>query len=275
MTVDGTLGRWGTSAVFAEAKRLEVAHYDGLWASEAAHDPFLPPLLTAEHSTRREVGTAIAVAFARTQLAYTADDLQAHRGGRPVLGLGGQVRPRIEQRLPTPWNRPTARMREYVAALRAIWSARNNSTKPDFRGDFCAHTLMAPSFSPPPVSSGPPGILVAAVGEAMTTVAGEVANGLMPRAFTTEQYSRKAGLPTVGHGLAKSARSRSDFRVSQPLLTATGRTEEDLAHATDLTQRQIALCGSTPARRHVLERHGWGELGDELDALTKSFRGDA
>ena len=61
MKADGKLGAWDTAGVIEEATRYEQAGYDGLWASESAHDPFLPLLLAAEHTERIEVGTAIAV----------------------------------------------------------------------------------------------------------------------------------------------------------------------------------------------------------------------
>lgn len=75
---------------------------------ESKHDPFLPLLLAAEHTDRLEVGTAIAVAFARSpmQLAYTAHDLQTYSGGRFSLGLGSQIKPHIERRFSMPWSRP-------------------------------------------------------------------------------------------------------------------------------------------------------------------------
>ncbi|MFG2029168.1 TIGR03617 family F420-dependent LLM class oxidoreductase [Streptomyces sp. NPDC048825] len=276
MKVDGKLNVWGTAAVVEEARHHEKAGYDGLWASESKHDPFLPLLLAAEHTDRLEVGTAIAVAFARSpmQLAYTAHDLQAYSGGRFSLGLGSQIKPHIERRFAMPWSRPAARMREYVSALRAIWAAWNEGEKLDFRGDFYTHTLMSPFFSPPPAPGGAPKVFVAAVGEAMTRVAGEVADGLLAHGFTTERYLREVTLPTVEAGLAGSGRTRADFSVSHLLLTATGRTEEEMARAVDGTRRQIAFYGSTPAYRGVLELHGWGELGDELNALSKSARED-
>jgi probable F420-dependent oxidoreductase len=156
MKVDGTLGAWQTAAVIGEARRHENAGYDGLWASESAHDPFLPLVLAAEHSERIELGTAIAVAFARSpmQLAYTAHDLQAYSGGRFTLGLGSQTRPHIERRFSMPWSHPAPRMREFIMALRAIWSAWNDGTKLRFRGEFYSHTLMTPFFTPPPAPGG-------------------------------------------------------------------------------------------------------------------------
>jgi probable F420-dependent oxidoreductase len=210
MKVDGKLGAGQTAAVIEETRRHEKAGYDGLWASESAHDPFLPLVLAAEHSERIELGTAIAVAFARSpmQLAYTAHDLQAYSGGRFTLGLGSQIRPHIERRFSMPWSHPAPRMREFIMALRAIWSAWNDGTKLSFRGEFYSHTLMTPFFAPPPAPGGAPKVFLAAVGEVMTAVAGEVADGLLVHAFSTERYLREVTLPALGRGLARAGRDR-------------------------------------------------------------------
>ena len=39
-------------------------------------------------------------------------------------------------------------------------------------------------------------------------------------------------------------------------------------------RQQIGFYGSTPAYRPVLDLHGWGELQDELTALTKAGKWD-
>ena len=276
MKVDGKLVAWQTAAVAGEARQHEKAGYAGLWSSESAHDPFLPLVLAAEHTERIDLGTAIAVAFARSpmQLAYTAHDLQAYSGGRFILGLGSQIRPHIERRFAMPWSHPAPRMREFILALRAIWAAWNDGTKLSFRGDFYRHTLMTPFFSPPPAPGGAPRVFLAAVGEAMTAVAGETADGLLVHPFCTERYLREVTLPALDRGLARSGRSRAGVEVSFQLMIATGRTEEELARAVAGTRRQIAFYGSTPAYRGVLERHGWAGLGDELNTLSRSSRED-
>ena len=69
MKVDGKLNVWSTTEVVEEARHHEKAGYDGLWASESKHDPFLPLVLAAEHTDRLEVGTAIAVEVAPAQAA--------------------------------------------------------------------------------------------------------------------------------------------------------------------------------------------------------------
>jgi alkanesulfonate monooxygenase SsuD/methylene tetrahydromethanopterin reductase-like flavin-dependent oxidoreductase (luciferase family) len=80
-------------------------------------------VLAAARATERiQLGTSIAVAFARNPMtiAVTANDLHRASRGRFVLGLGTQVRAHVERRYPMPWSAPAERMREYVLAIRAI-----------------------------------------------------------------------------------------------------------------------------------------------------------
>jgi probable F420-dependent oxidoreductase len=160
-------------------------------------------------------------------------------------------------------------MREYISALRAIWSAWNTGERLDFRGDFYSHTLMTPFFSPGPNPWGPPAVYLAAVGEHMTRVAGEVCDGIIPHSFTTQRYLRERTIPLLEEGLAKSGRTMADFAISFSAFVVTGRTEEEMAAADVGVRRQIALYGRTPAYRSVLEMHGWEELGVELNRLSR------
>lgn len=259
------------SEVPEAAKRAEAMGYDGAWSAETGHDPFLPLLLAAEHTERLELGTGIAVAFARSPmtLASTANDLHWHSGGRFLLGLGSQIKPHIEKRFSMPWSHPAPRMREFILAMNAIWDSWNEGTKLDFRGDFYTHTLMTPFFNPGPNPHGKPKVFLAAVGEGMTAVAGEVADGMLVHGFTTERYLREVTLPAIEKGLARSGRTRSDFQLSYPAFVVTGTNEKEMAAAEEGVRRQIAFYGSTPAYRGVLELHGWGELQTELNTLSK------
>src|SRR5690348_11707985 len=253
------------------ARELEELGYDGLLTAETGHDAFLPIALAAEHTERIELATGIAVAFARTPmvLAYTANDLQQMSKGRFVLGLGSQIKPHIEKRFSMPWSHPARRMREYILALQAIWSAWNEQAPLKFEGEFYRHTLMTPFFAPTPNPYGPPKVFLAAVGEKMTEVAGEVADGIIIHGFTTERYVKEVTMPAVERGLAASGRKRSSFQVSGPLFVVTGETEAEIAAAETGVKQQIAFYGSTPAYRGVLELHGWGDLQTELNALSK------
>jgi probable F420-dependent oxidoreductase len=153
--------------------------------------------------------------------------------------------------------------------MRAIWAAWNDGEKLDFQGDFYRHTLMTPFFNPGRNPYGDPKVYLAAVGEKMTEVAGEVADGILLHGFTTERYVREVTLPALERGWTAAGKARGDFEVTGPMFVVTGTTEEELAAARTGTKEQIAFYGSTPAYRGVLELHGWGDAQSELNRLSK------
>ena len=270
MLVDGTLG-FDPAGVVAQATGAERAGYDGIWSAEVSHDPFLPLVLAAEHTERLQVGTGIAVAFARNPmtLAVTANDLHTMAQGRFMLGLGSQIKPHIEKRYSMAWSHPAPRMRELISAVRAIWASWADGSRLAFRGEYYRHTLMTPMFDPGPNPYGNPPIFLAAVGPLMAEVAGEVGDGLLAHAFTTERYLREVTVPALERGLAASGRSRDTFEVSYPGMIVTGVDEEAFVASAAATRKQLAFYGSTPAYRPVLELHGWGDLQTELNTLSK------
>jgi probable F420-dependent oxidoreductase len=258
----------------ADAAAAEADGYAGIWTAETQHDPFLPLVLAAEHTSRIELGTAIAVAFGRNPmlLANLGWDLQAYSAGRFVLGLGSQIKPHITKRFSMPWSHPAARMRDMVLATRAIWESWLTGGRLAYRGEFYTHTLMTPFFTPPASDVegfGPPKVFLAGVGELMTEVAGEVADGFICHPLTSERYLREVTLPALGRGRAKAGLSMDGFEVVGPNFVVTGDDEEATATADVATRRQIAFYGSTPAYRAVLELHGWASLGEELNVLSK------
>jgi len=273
MKIDGGIGLDLTSAG-RQAKEAEEFGYDGVWVPETSRDPFLPLLLAAEHTDRLEIGTSIAVAFARSPmtLANTAYDLTQYSKGRFILGLGSQIKPHITKRFSMEWSKPAARMRELVLAMHAIWDSWMTGEKLDFRGDFYTHTLMTPFFNPGPHEYGDPRVFLAGVGPLMTEVAGEVCDGFFCHGFTTERYLREVTLPALEEGRRKAGKTLEGFEICGPSFVVTGTTEQELEAAKVGTRQQIAFYGSTPAYRPVLELHGWGDLQTELNLLSKDGR---
>ena len=273
MKVDGGIGN-NLHHAGAQAKELEAAGYTGAWTAETSHDPFFPLLLAAEHTDTLELGTSIAVAFARNPmtLANIGWDLQSYSKGRFVLGLGSQIKPHITKRFSMEWSHPAPRMREMILAIRAIWDTWENGTPLAFRGDYYTHTLMTPFFTPDRADLagfGVPKIFLAGVGELMTEVAGEVCDGFLCHGFTTEKYLREVTIPALARGRAKAGKTMEGFEIVGPSFVVTGNSEEEMAAAIAGTRQQIAFYGSTPAYRNVLDAHGWGGLQDELNSLSK------
>lgn len=273
MKVDGGIALDLNKAA-ESAKDAEAAGYSGAWTAETNHDPFFPLLLAAEHTQKIELGTSIAVAFARNPmtLANIGWDLQSYSKGRFVLGLGSQIKPHITKRFSMEWSKPAARMREMIMAIRAIWDTWENGTPLNFRGDFYTHTLMTPFFTPDRADLagfGTPKIFLAGVGELMTEVAGEVCDGFICHGFTTEKYLREVTIPALARGRAKAGKTMEGFEIVGPSFVVTGNDDGELQQAAAGTRQQIAFYGSTPAYRGVLDIHGWGGLQDELNTLSK------
>ena len=232
MKVDGGIGT-DLHKVAAQAQQVEAAGYSGAWTAETSHDPFFPLLLAAEHTTTLELGTSIAVAFARNPmtLANIGWDLQSYSRGRFVMGLGSQIKPHITKRFSMEWSHPAARMREMVLAMRAIWDCWLNGTPLAFRGEFYTHTLMTPFFNPEAsdISEyGVPKIFLAGVGERMTEGAGEGCDGFICHGFTTEKYLREVTIPALARGRAKAGKTMDGFEIVGPSFVVTGTTDEEL-----------------------------------------------
>ena len=253
-------------AAITAAKEHEAAGYDGFWTAETSHDPFLPLLLAAEHTEHIELGTSIAVGFARSPmtLANTAYDLQAY-SGRFILGLGSQIKPHITKRFSMEWSKPAARMREMILAIRAIWDCWNNDTKLEFRGEFYTHTLMTPFFNPGPNPNGDPKIFLAGVGPLMTEVAGEVADGFICHGFTTERFLREVTIPALEKGRTKAGKTMEGFEIVGPSFVVTGNDKQrdrqggDGHEATDLL---LWIDSRLPAGARP-PRLGWHAGGSE------------
>jgi len=139
MKLDASLLPVNLSAVPETARAAEALGFDALWTTETLHDPFLPCTLIAEHTSKLNFGTAIAVSFARSpaNLAYTAWDLAAQSNGRFILGLGTQVKAHIERRFGQPWPESvTGKLREQIQVIRAFWDCWQNGTKLNYRGEY-------------------------------------------------------------------------------------------------------------------------------------------
>lgn len=250
------------------ARTAEAEGYDGIGIPETRHDVFVAAALAARATTQISLLTQIAVAFARNPMsvAVQANDLQLISGGRFRLGLGSQVRAHIERRFAMPWSHPAARMEEYISAVRAIWASWASGDRLYFRGEFYSHTLMTEFFDPGPNPHGRAPILLAAVGRGMTAVAGRVADGLLCHSLTSAGYLRDITIPAV-----REARGGAldGFTLSLPVLTALGADEAERAQAEQAVRRQLAFYASTPAYRAVLDHHGWGELHERLNRLSR------
>ena len=272
MRLDTALG--GLEDAAGNARRLEEIGVDGVFTFEGPHDVFTPLVLAASSTSQLELTTNVAIAFPRNpiQLAHQAYDLQLLSEGRFTLGLGTQVRAQVERRYGAAFDRPVARMRELIAALRAIYSSWEHGEALEFRGKFTSHTLMPPLFNPGPHPFGMPPIALGALGPQMVRLAAEVADGVLVMPFNTAADFRERTLPAIAEGLGRGGRARTDLTVTGEVIVCCGRDEAELAAAREAGRWLVAFYASTPSYRPVLEVEGWEELQGELTTLTKTGR---
>lgn len=256
------------------ARAVEDSGFSGLWTAETAHNPFLPLTHAAAHTQRINLGTAIAVAFPRSPMvvANIAWDLAEQSKGRFILGLGTQIKAHITKRFSAEWGPPVPKLREYIESMRAIWSTWQNGTPLRYEGEHYKFTLMTPFFAPNAMPYADIPIYIAGVNEGLCRLAGELCQGFHVHAFHTPRYLRELILPNIEAGAAKAGRKREDISLNCAIFVVTGKTDEEIQNNAILVKSQIAFYASTPSYEAVLEMHGWQEIGQRLNLMSRAGR---
>lgn len=275
MKVVGYFGRDELGHVPTDVARLERLGYDVVTTSELAQEATTRWTLAANASTSAEVSTSVMIAFARSPFvtAQMAWELQKLAGGRISVGLGTQVKGHNERRFSTgPWVPPAPRMEEYVRVMRAAWQTFQTGELHPFEGKHYNFTLCPPAFNPGPIDLPPPKVWVAAVGPAMTRVAGRVADGLLPHSFTTPEYVHAVTLPNLAHGAAQAGRDVSEIGVAAGGMMALAGSEAEVEKQLVALRERIAFYGSTRTYASVFATHGLEDLGEQLHELSVTNR---
>ncbi len=274
MKIDSLLAAALPAEVAHRAQDLERDGFDCAWTFEAAHDAFFPLAYAAQATTRLEIGTNIAVAFARTPFstAQLAWDLQRDSNGRFRLGLGTQVRQHVERRFSAVFEHPAARVTDYIRCVRAIWNTFQTGARPDYQGPYYQFRLINDFFNPGPIEHPDIPIYLAGVNARMCRAAGEVADGFHVHPVHTVAYLRDVVRPALDEGARTRGRSVADLELYSPVFVVTGDTEAQRASMEAAVRRQIAFYASTPSYAAVLEFHGYTTLGKQLGQLMREGR---
>jgi probable F420-dependent oxidoreductase len=261
----------GIKQIATIARRIEDMGFDGVTSPEAGHDPYLPLMIAAEHTSRIKLGTNVAIAFPRSPMvtAQIGWDLQRFSGGRFQLGLGTQVKGHNERRYSAPWTAaPGPRLRDYLLCMKAIWRNFQTGEKPAYQGKHFQFTLMSPFFTPGPNETPDVPLYIAALNTYMAKLAGEVCDGLRLHPLGTFSYTRDIVIPAVNEGATKAGRQLSDIDIVASPFLVTGRNKAEVDAAKPAARQQIAFYSSTRTYHEVLKYHGWGDAGMKLHELS-------
>src|SRR5215212_883710 len=273
MKLDAGLGTEGKylKEIDRTARAAEDLGFSGLWTSETKHDAFLPLAIAANETQGVELGTSVAIAFSRSPMetAQTAWDLQDLSDGRFLLGLGTQVKAHITRRFSMPWDRPAARLREYILALRAIWDAFQNEGPLEFEGEHYQHTLMTPFFNPGPIDQPEIPVYIAGVNTRLARLAGEICDGFHVHPFHSPEYVRQTVMPALAEGAEGVGRDPEQVTLATSVFVIAAGDEERATEQRESVRSQISFYASTPTYRTVLEAHGWEEVGERLGTMAR------
>jgi probable F420-dependent oxidoreductase len=262
------------AAVPDDAAEVDALGYHALLMEETKDDPFQVLAVAAGATQRVQLGTSVAIAFARSPFvtAMAAWTLQKFSKGRFELGLGSQVRGHVRRRYGLEWHPPGPWMRDYVGAVRAIWKSWQRREPLDFESDRYRLDLNVPLFTPAPIEHPDIPIHVAAVNPIMCRVAAQVADGVRLHPVCSPTYIAEVVHPAVRAGRRESSGA---FDICLKPLIATGPDEETLRLRTEVARQRLAFYVSTPAYRGAFDHLGLSDLADELAQLSKRGQWDA
>ncbi len=260
------------SEVEDRVRRIEEMGFDGVHVSETVRDPFTVCTLALEHSSTLVVRTSMVVAFARSPMvtACSAWELARFSGGRFELGIATQVRGNIVGRFSMPWTDPVAQLRDYVASLRAIFTAFAEGQNLDHHGSHYSFTRLQPYFNPGPIGMAPPPIWTGGVNRRMCTLAGAVADGFVAHPTSSHPaVLREYVLPALAAGAATQDRTDGGPRLVVVPRVISGRDEAAVAAAREDLRSELAFLYSTPAYQRTLELFGLRDIGTRLSAHAR------
>lgn len=239
-----------------EGVRLaERLGYESFWLTEDnVRDSFLVLDRVAQATERIRIGPGVTSAYARTptSLALAAATLQNLAGGRFFLGIGTGGPGFVTRGHGVAMEAPLRRVREAVEIARGLLGGDRLT----YRGRLFrveGFRIREPTAFPTPIYLG-------ALNRRMTTLAGEIADGLVAGFLTARRYDRDV------RGWVREGRERGG-RLGTPFLVATLAlvpAEDGSEEALRLLRRRIAFYGTSPHYQTVLRAEGFGREAEGI-----------
>jgi probable F420-dependent oxidoreductase len=233
-------------------RRAEAAGYDDLWSGETANgtDGFTPLALAVPVTERMRLATGVVNPFTRGPgvLAQTAAALQEASGGRFVLGLGASSNVIVERFNELRFERPLAKMRWAIEALRPVLSV------PAERG-IGGLKLERPVMQPVP-------IVLAALRQKMLELAAELADGAFTNFLPRSGLEQVVAAVRAGEVQAGKPEGSTELICRFFLLPMP---EED---AIGMARLMFAAYGSVPVYANFFRWLGWAE---QLDPMVEAY----
>lgn len=267
-------GTWADTAEFA--RLLEANGFSGMLFTETAEVPWMKIAAAATAAPTLHFSTGIAVAFPRSPMisAAVAWEMAHNTGGRFRLGLGSQVKGHVVRRYSAEFKPAAARLRDYVAAVKACLRAFRGDEPLAHDGPFYQLNYLPAAWSPPRHEFDDIKVDISAVGPLMTRVAGEVADGVHVHPLHSMHYLEHRLLPGVAAGATAAGRDPGAIELVIPVFAVPGDTPEERAALVQRARSQIAFYGSTPNYAFQFDDLGFDGSTARLGALIRQGKFD-
>jgi probable F420-dependent oxidoreductase len=240
--------------------------------TETGQTPWMSIAAAAAAAPTLHFSTGIAVAFPVSPMviASLAWELAANTDGQFRLGLGSQVKAHVERRYGVEFDPPGPRMRDYISTVKASLAAFRGDEKLAHNGPFYQLSLLPDQWRPPMHPHGNIKVDVSAVGPWMTTMAGEVADGIHVHPLHSLHYLEQRLLPAVSEGTQRAGRQLSDVDLLIPVFIAPGDTAEERAALVKRARTQIGFYGSTKNYAFQFDDLGFEGTSAKLNERLKA-----
>lgn len=264
-----TFAPWGeTLEELADAaRRAEAAGAEAIWVPELHRSATVTAAAVAAATSTARIGTAITLAFTRSPMvtALEALDLDELSHGRFVLGLGTGVQRLNEQWHNARWGQPVAHLRETVRNVRALVAGATSGEEIALEGEH--EPMRIRGYQRPyPVQRSRIPIHLAAMGPAMTRLAGRIGDGWISHELCSPQYVSSQVLPQIDAGLAAAGRTRDQIEL---VVSACCSVDPDPGIALDRARGQVGFYASVRTYADFFAFHG---VGEDQQRVVEAFR---
>ena len=261
---------WGetVSEIVSAATAAENAGFSDLWISELHRSAFVPATAIASATNTIGIGTAIALAFVRSPMitALTALDLDDLSGGRFTLGLGSGVRRLNEDWHNVPFGRAAPHLRETIGVIRRIVAEAHAGKPIEIDGEFERVRIRGYERPFNPVRERIP-IYIAAVGDVMTRLAGEIGDGYIGHELGSPRYLAERIVPNIESGLQRAGRSRPSCEV---ITSACCVIDADARQAKRWAAGLVAFYATVKTYDAFFEFHGFAAEAAKIRDLFRA-----
>ena len=249
------------------ARWADEAGFESVWTYELYRNPFAMLATAAMTTTNAELCTGLAAGFTRSpfEAANAAADVDELSGGRMKLGLGTGVPEFLAAFHSTDFDKPVARIGEYIDALRLSWDYLGGEQVKPYEGQH--YQFVAPPVNPwglrelarPQIP-----ILLAGMRPRLLKLAGAKADGWIGYLYTPKFFEQVV-LPNITEGARSAGRDVDDLDLACEIICCV-HPDRDVAFAR--ARKHVGFYIAHPVSDVVAGLEG---VQDQVDALRISM----